>query len=205
MRKLTPVLLSLFLFFTGCTSIAPTPMQISTLVEKNDRVVELYSDCTEGANYVPEKETCDPELLEETVEDTMGFAKVFISGDLKQPQGYDVYLSTVMIYFRIAQRNGDEYSEAERIARQFFEIQKARSGHSLQVARFYWAAIAAARASWQWQYDRLALDADRKTDLLICLGEARQALTDTEWLDGPRRVRLIQYIQVLEAITNSID
>ena len=145
------------------------------------------------------------ELLEEKVNSTMGFAKISISGDIKQPPGYDVYLATAMIYFRIAQRNTDEYSEAERIARQFFEVQKASSGRSLAPARFYWAAMATGHASWQWEYDKFSLNLERNTELLECLVQARLGLTDTQWLDGFRRIRLVQYIQVLAAITNSIS
>lgn len=205
MKWFAPALVLFALLLSACKTTAPTPILIHSLVKQNDEVVALYAACSEGANYIPTKEGCDPGLLEEKVDSTMEFAKIFISGDIKQPQGYDVYLSTAMIYFRISQRNTNDYSEAERIARQFFEIQKASSGRSLTPARFYWAAMAAAHASWQWHYDRFALDADRKTELLECLAHARTALTDTEWLDGPRRVRLIQYIETLTAITNKIE
>lgn len=205
MKWFAPVIMAFVLLFTACETTAPTPIMIGSLVEKNNEVVSLYEDCTEGANYVPEKEGCQPELLKQKTTDTMDFAKRFISGDIKQPQGYDIYLSKAMILCRISKCIEDDYSQQERIARQFFEIQKAHSGRSLTPARFYWAAISAAHASWQWQYDRLALDYDRKTDLLLCLAEARIALTDDTWLDGPRRIRLVQYIQVLEAITNSIE
>jgi hypothetical protein len=189
----------------GCGTVAPTPVLMGSLVKQNNEVVALYAACSEGANYVPSKEGCDPDLLATKVDSTMVFAKIFISGDIKQPPGYDVYLATAMIYFRIAQRVEDEYSEAERIARQFFEIQKASSGRSLPPARFYWAAMASGHASWQWYNDRLALDADRKTELLECLAQGRVGLTNTTWLDGPRRVRLVSYIQVLTLITNKIE
>lgn len=205
MKWLAPILLSLAMFLSACQTTAPTPILIHGLVDRNDEVVALYAACTDGANYVPTKEGCDPELLQTKVDETMEFAKIFISGDIKQPQGYDVYLATAMIHFRIAQRTENDYSEAERIARQFFEIQKASSGRSLPPARFYWAAMAAGHASWQWQYDKLALDVDRKTELIECLAQARVGLTDTEWLDGPRRVRLVQYIEILTLITNSIE
>lgn len=207
MKWFAPVIVAMSLLLSACQNTAPTPIQIKYLVEKNNEVVALYDACSEGANYVPEKEGCDPDLLKSKVEDTMDFAKVFISGDIKQPQGYDIYLSKAMIYCRIlaTKCNEKDYSEQERIARQFFEIQKASSGRSLAPARFYWAAIAAAHASWQWHYDKLALDSDRKTELLLCLAEARMGLTDTQWLEGTRRIRLIQYIQVLEVITNSIE
>ena len=196
-------ILAAVLVLSACISITPTPILIGDLVEQNNAVVALYEACSEGVNYVPTTEGCDPEALEQQALDTMGLAKEFISADLKQPQGYDVYLATAMIYFRIAQRNTKEYTEAERIARQFFEIQKATSGRSIDTARFYWAAMAAAHAAWQWHHDRLALDADRKTDLLVCLDEGRLALNSIE--SGPRKVRLFQYLVVIEAIIDAIE
>ena len=192
----------------GCQTNAPTPMLMGSLVKQNDEVVALYAACTEGANYVSSKEGCDPELLSTKVDSTMVFAKLFISGDIKQPQGYDIYLATAQIAIRmhaVAARIENDYSEAERIARQFFEIQKAHSGRSLGPARFYWAAIASGHASWQWHYDRLALDADRKAELLECLAQGRIGLTDTTRLDGPKRVRLRSYIDNLTRITNKIE
>jgi hypothetical protein len=189
----------------GCQTYAPTPMLMGSLVKQNNEVVALYAACSTGANYVPSKEGCDPELLSTKVDSTMVFAKLFISGDIKQPPGYDVYLATAMIYFRIAQRVENDYSAAEQIARQFFEIQKASSGRSLPPARFYWAAMASGHASWQWYHDRLSLDSDRKTELLECLAQARIGLTNTTWLGGPRRIRLVSYIQVLTLITNKIE
>lgn len=185
----------------ACVSIAPTPILIGDLVEQNNQVVALYADCSVGANYVTTKEGCEPEVLEQQALSTMSLATTFISADIKQPQGYDIYLATVMIYFRIAERNTQEYTRAEQISRQFFETQKATSGRSIHTARFYWAAMAAAHASWQWHHDRFALDADRKTDLLLCLAQGRQADLD----DGPRRIRLAQYLVVIESIINAIE
>ncbi len=193
-----------FLIIT-CKTNAPTPMLMGTLAEKNNEVISLYLDCSEGANYIVAKEGCNPTLLEEKVNSTMTFAEVFIGGDIKQPQGYDVYLANAMILFRISQGNEDSYSRAEMIARQFFEIQKANSGRALTPARFYWAAMSSGHSTWQWRYDKLALDSERKTDLLFCLAEGRIGLTDTVWLDGPRRIRLNQYLQVLTIITNKIE
>lgn len=204
MKWFAALVLSLALL-VGCGTVAPTPVLMGSLVKQNNEVVALYAACSEGANYVPSKEGCEPDLLATKVDSTMVFAKIFISGDIKQPPGYDVYLATAMIYFRIAQQNENDYSEAEMIARQFFEIQKASSGRSLPPARFYWAAMATGHASWQWHHDRLALDPDRKTELLECLAQARVGLTNTTWLDGPRRVRLVSYIQVLTLLTNKIE
>ena len=108
-----------------------------------------------------------------------------------------------MIFFRISIRNTQEYTEAERIARQFFEIQKASSGQAaITSARFYWAAIATGHASWQWFYDRLSLGADRKTDLLLCYAEGNVAFNKIE--SGPRKVRLRQYLETLKAITDAL-
>ncbi len=195
------LVLTSVLVLAACISIAPTPLLIGDLVEQNNQVVALYVDCSEGANYVPTKEGCEPEVLEQQALSTMDLATTFISADIKQPQGYDIYLATAMIYFRIGERNTNEYTRAEQIARQFFETQKASSGRAINTARFYWAAMAAAHASWQWNNDRFALTADRKTDLLLCLAEGRQA----ELEDGPRRIRLAQYLGVIEAIIAAID
>ena len=188
------------LVLAACVSIAPTPILIGDLVEQNNQVVSLYADCSEGANYILTKEGCSPETLEQQALSTMGLATTFISADIKQPQGYDIYLATVMIYFRIGERNTKEYTRAEQIARQFFETQKRTSGRAINTARFYWAAMAAAHSTWQWHHDRFALDADRKTDLLLCLAEGRQA----DISGGPRRIRLAQYLTVIEFIINKI-
>lgn len=204
MKWFSAILLTLILF-TGCKTTGPTPVLMGSLIKQNNEVVALYAACSEGANYISSKEGCDSELLATKVVSTMDFAKIFISGDIKQPPGYDVYLATAMIYFRIAQRTEDDYSDAERIARQFFEIQKASSGRSLPPARFYWAAMSSGHASWQWYHDRHALDTNRKIELLECLVQARIGITNTTWLDGPRKIRLLQYIEVLTLLTNTID
>ena len=205
MKQLVSLIVIFLFFISACKTTGPTPLIFGNLIAKNNEVVSLYSDCTEGANYTPTKEGCSPELLEQRVEETMDYAELFISGDIKQPQGYDIYLSKAMILCRISKCIEDDYSQQEKIARQFFEIQKAHSGRSLTAARFYWAAINAGYISWQHHYNILALDSERKVDLILCLAEAKIALTNTSWLDGPRRVRLIQYIQVLELIINSIE
>jgi len=198
---------------TGCQTNAPTPMIMGYLVEQSDEVNALYLACSQGANYVPSKEGCAPELLSTKIDSTREYAKLLISGDIKQTPGYDIYLTTSLKYFRIAQRTTNEYTIAERMARQFFEIQKAHSGRSLAPARFYWAAIGSGHASWQWFNDRLALsapgitdpDVSRKTELLLIAVEGRHGLTDTRWLDGFRRVRLESYIDTLTKITDKID
>ncbi len=197
------LILTSVLVLGACINITPTPILIGDLFRQNNQVVALYTDCSVGANYVPTKAGCNPEVLEQQTLDTMDLATTFISADIKQPQGYDIYLATVMIYFRISERNTQEYTRAEQIARQFFETQKATSGRSINTARFYWAAMSAAHASWQWHNDRLSLDADRKTNLLLSLAEGRQALNSIE--DGPRRIRLIQYLTVIQAIIDSIE
>ena len=179
-----------------------TPFLLNTLVEKNSESVALYVACSTGANYTPEKEGCNPELLEQKTKDTMDYSKKFISADIKQPQGYDIYLETAMNYFRIARRIENDYSEAERIARQFFEVQKAYSGRSINTARYHWVIVTTAHASWQWQYDELGLDADRKTELLACLSEGRRAQYS---LDGPRIIRLVESLEVLQAIVDTIE
>lgn len=203
MRRFKALFLGLVLLLSGCAaSITPTPILIHRLVNANNEVKQLYINCSVGIDYVPTVPGCMPQLLEEKTVATLGLAKEFIRADIKQPQGYDVYLSISMIYFRIALRNTNDYSEAERIARQFFEIQKASSGRALDDARFYWAAMAAGHAAWQWHNDRLALDADRKADLLLCYAEGNIAFQRT--ISGARKIRLLQYLEVLKAITDAV-
>jgi len=202
MEWLRNTLLVLVLIFAGCQSVAPTPILIGQLKTANSQTIARYEACSDGANYVVNKEGCDPVGLENQTRRTMDLAKELISADIKQAAGYDIYLQTALIYFRIGQRNTQEYTEAEKIARQFFEIQKASSGRALTSARFYWAAVAAGHASWQWFNDRLALDADRKADLLLCYAEGNVAFQDIS--PGPRKIRLKDYLQVIKAITDAL-
>ena len=178
MRFRSLLLSVLLLLGVACQTVAPTPILIGRMTDLNDEVVQLYVDCTEGANYVPTKEGCDPELLSTKVDELMTLSLDFISADIKQPQGYDIYLATAMIYFRIAQRNLNEYTRAEQIARQFFETQKAHSGHSLSIATFYWVRYSAAAASAQYFQDKLSLTESRKADLLVALGEGTKLLDE---------------------------
>ena len=132
----------------------------------------------------------------------MGLATTFISADIKQPQGYDIYLATAMIYFRIGQRNLNEYTRAEQISRQFFEVQKAHSGKSITSARFYFTWFSAATSSKQYVEAPLALTTNRKVDLLLALGEG---IRIREQIEGPRLIRLKQAIFLLGVITDSIE
>jgi hypothetical protein len=201
MRIKALVLALLFFLGTACATTGPTPVMIKRLTGLNNEVVRLYMPCSEGANYVPEQEGCNPELLADKVAETMDFSVTFISADVRQPPGYDIYLATAMIHFRIAQGTLDEYTLAEQLARQFFEMQKAHSGHSINDARFYWAWFAAATASKQFYEDPLSLDQARKADLLVALGEGMNILNQ---LEGPRLVRLQEALRILHFITEAI-
>ena len=106
-----------------------------------------------------------------------------------------------MIYFSIAERTASDYTRAEQIARQFFEVQKTTGGHSLDEARFYWPWFASANASFQHFKDPLALDMERKANLLLAYGEGVDLATRVE---GVRLVRLSQALEILEFITASI-
>ena len=192
----------LLLIGTACQTVAPTPFLIGRLTNLNDEVVQSYLDCSEGANYVSTKEGCDPALLSTKVDEVMSLSVDFISADIKQPQGYDIYLATVMIYFRISQRNLNDYTRAEQIARQFFEVQKAHSGQSIDTARFYWAWFAAASASKQYFEDSDALVEERKVDLILALEEGTRLVNK---LEGPRLVRLQQVLTTLQFVIDSIE
>ncbi len=168
----------LFLLGSACASIAPTPLLIGGLVDLNNEVSALYVDCSEGANYDPAKEGCDPDLLSLRVDELLDLSLEFVSADYLQPHGYDIHLAASLIYFRIAQRNLNEYTEKEKIARQFFEVQKANSGKSINKARYWWAWYSSATATKQYfKKGCLCLTVDRKADLLLALGQGTPLLT----------------------------
>lgn len=96
----------------------------------------------------------------------------------------------------------NRYKEYEGIARQFFEIQKATDGAALQEARSAWVHAATAYAAWQWRQERLSLNVERKNDLLLCYAEGSRALEEIQ--PGPEKIRLIQNLQVLKAITDRL-
>lgn len=191
-----------FLLSTACASVAPTPILIGKLTNLNDETTALYIACSEGANYAPNKEGCDPNLLSLKVDETRTVSIHFISADIKQPQGYDIYLSISLIYFRIAQRNLNDYTLAEQIARQFFETQKANSGGSIDTSRFWWSWYAGATASKQFFEDPMSLVPQRKSDLLLALGEGTDLLNK---LEGPHLVRLQQALNNLQFVIDTIQ
>jgi hypothetical protein len=159
------------------------------MTDLNKEVEQLYDSCLgESANYVSTKESCDPELLNTRIVELRALSIEFISADPKQPHGFDIYLETTMKYFRIGLRNLDEYTEAEKIAEQFFQTQKANSGHSIVTATYHWVLIISTTASKQYFADKypassrsfspLHLDADRISTLRLARGEGEGIRTD---------------------------
>ncbi len=196
--------LSFFLIYsTSCAFITPTPGLMGQMRDLNAEVLMLYAGCSTGTNYTPHKENCNLPLLETKVADLLELSKEFIKADYTQPQGYDFHLATSMIYFRIAERTADDYSLAERISRQFFEIQKAYDGQSLDEARFYWPYFTAANSSFQYWNSCWALDEVRKKDDLLPALTEGAALIDR--VKGVRWVRLRQSLQILESIIKYIN
>ncbi len=196
------IILTLFLVFTlSCVSAPPTPMLIGRVIALSDETVDLYVACSERANYVPTKDGCNSTLLSQKIDETMDISVEFISADLNQPQGYDIYLATSMMYFRIFQRNLNAYTNAEMIARQFFEIQKANSGKAIPTAKFYWVWYVSATSSKQRFDNPPALTPERKIDLLLAVDIGTSIIGKTE---GPRLARLKQAIIVLNFVIDDI-
>lgn len=194
----------LLTFSFACQSITPTPILMVNMDNLNTEVNQLYLGCSEGANYVPEKEGCRSVLLLQKVNQLLDLSQEFISADIKQPQGYDIHLHTATLRFRIkaGDISGRELTEKELIARQFFETQKASSGMSINTAKFYWAWFVAENAAYQFHNDPLALTETRKAELLLALGEGISLLNK---LEGPRLVRLQQALEILKFVTDSIQ
>jgi len=203
MRFLKGAIIALSLGLFACASIAPTPILMGRVDKLNTEVHQRYLDCSEGANYVPTLEGCDPETLETKTIELMNLTVELVKADYKQPQGYDVHLEISLIYFRIAERNGSAYTRAELIARQFFEMQKASSrGRALNTARYYLTHFTAAHGTWQYHYAIQQLNALRRSEFLFAQTEGKIAIPHIE---GPRLVRLKQAIQVLGALAGLIE
>ena len=203
MKFLQAAILTLALGLFACASIVPTPILMGRVDKLNTEVHQLYLDCSEGANFVPEQERCQPGLLETKTLDLLNLSVALVKADIKQPQGYDIHLEASLIFFRISERNQNAYTRAEMIARQFFEVQKASSrGRALNTARYYYAHFTAVHGSWQYFHAPEQLDAIRKSDFLSALAEGTIAIPSTE---GPRLVRLKQAIQILETLSSLID
>lgn len=177
-------------------------MYFSQARDAHNKNIALYNACSEGAHYVPTKQGCEPDELIKTLKEVFVLAEKCIETDYKQPQCYMIYSSNVRVYCRITTCASQEYAKSEAVARQFFEIQKSSHGSALEEATLSWVHAATAHASWQWREDKLALNADRKSDLLLCYAEGNRALQES--LPGPEKIRLIQSLQVLKAITDAI-
>lgn len=202
MRFRSLLLSFLLLMGVACQTAAPTPMLIGRMVDLNDEVIQLYVDCSDGVNYSPAKEGCNLDLLDTKVDDLMELSLDFIKADIKQPVGYDIHLTVALIFFRISERNMNEYTKAEQLARQFFEIQKAHSGHSINTARFHWVLRVSSTAAKQYFEERSALTPERKVDLLLALQEGTGLLNN---LEGPRLIRLQQSLAILQFVIEAIN
>lgn len=202
MRFRTFILSLLFLLGTACATVAPTPMLIGPMEDLNNEAHALYVDCSTGPNYTPTKEGCDPELLALKVDETRVIAIHFIQADPKQPHGYDVHLSVSLIYFRIDLRGLKEYGFEEGLSRQFFEYQIKNSLSSVDASRYWLAWYVSSYSSQQKVEDPLALDPERKVELLEALTEGTRLLNTEE---GARLVRLIAALDTLRFLINTIQ
>lgn len=203
MRVKSLVLTLLFLLGVGCASIAPTPLLFGKLIDLNNETHALYLDCSEGRNYVPSKEGCDLNLLSLKVDETRKVAVDFIKADNRQPHGFDIYLEISTIYFRMYIKSSlNEYTNAERIARQFFETQKAHSGSSIDTARFWWTWYVTTTASKQLFEDPSSLTPERELNLLLALEEGNSLLNK---LEGSRLQELEEILPRLKFITDIVD
>lgn len=202
MKLFKTLVLTFTLLLMACSSLAPTPILIGRVDALNTQVVEQYLACSEGANYVPAKEECRPELLKTNINQLLELTEILISADFTQPHGYDIHLATTMMYFRIGKRNANDYTKAEQIARQFFETQKATSSQAIVTAQFYWVYFSATNASYQFFNDPLALNTDRKGTLILVLVNGESIVSEVE---GVRLIRLQQSLSNIKFVIDSIE
>jgi len=157
----------------------------------------------QGANFVPALEVCDPVLLESKTVELLDLSVELIKADVRQPHGYDIHLAISLIYFRISERNENDYTRAEMIARQFFEVQKASSrGRALNTARYYWTHFSAAHGSYQYFNNPTQLNNEKKEYFVLVISEGTKAVPQTE---GARLVRLKQALELLQLLSNFIE
>jgi hypothetical protein len=185
----------------ACNTVSPTPVLVKSLDSLHIEVLDLYLDCSDGVNYLATLETCNVEALDTKTLGLMTLSVEFISADIRQPRGYDIYLRTAMVFFRISERNLDEYTEAERIARQFFEVQKATSGRDINLAIYHLVLRTAATASYQYWNVPDTLNTDRKSELLLVTGEGTILIGRIE---GVRLIHLNRSLSILEFVITQI-
>ena len=98
LRNLLPVLL---LGLISCNTIAPSPVLFHRAIEANNQSIVLYQACSDGANYVPTKQGCEPDELVSKLKEVLTLSKECISADINQPQCYMIYSSNVRMLCRI--------------------------------------------------------------------------------------------------------
>ena len=183
----------------SCISAQPSPWLMGTVTEENSELVRRVKDCSEGINFVPTKPGCDVEALKEQSEKVMEIAEQLIKADVVQPQGYDIFLHTVMIYFVVADADEDDYNMAVQVSRQFLEVQRAEGGAVLDKARFWWVYYSAAEVGLQNRLGTLERTPERRAGLVLVTAEGEAALLSSvlarEWIRVLEfNVRLLEFV-----------
>jgi len=203
MKKLFTSLL--FAFVLGCTTLLPGTAVFKELETSNTATLNLYKACSDtNGNFRPTQTGCDLTRLKTSVQDTLSLAETTISKDVTQTPPYIIYLETAIIYERVSMgSDGDFYTRAEQISRQFFEIQKASSELSLTQAEFYLAYLTTGHAAYQLLHSPQELTAGRKTELVFALQQGVAALP--VMADPVRKARLQSALNVLQVIIGRIQ
>lgn len=188
----------LIVILSGCLSLKPTPILFSELTDANNKAVHLYSECLENNLFTPTKEGCSVDQLDASLLTVRKIAKDFISADIRQPQGYNIFLKNTVIYFAVGIRATYEYTEAEKIAEQFFTVQKATSGKHKIDAAYYWVIMMAERLAHRVNTN--SLDEAELADLNLsgCIDAGFKIMEALE--SGHKKSNLVESLRVLLAI-----
>jgi hypothetical protein len=204
MKFLKGLVIFIGIGFLACESIAPTPILSRKSVDLNQNVVEMVLACSDGPNYTPEAEGCDPQALKEQSQVLMVLAEKFISADNIQAQSFDIYLHAVMIYFRVTAVDSVEqvadYGKAERVARQFFRTEEAYKGSSINKSRFWWVYFTTSNVGLRARLFIFKPDEDRLQEIGRVIHEGENALVRPEGLSIEWVIKLEQDLVNLKVV-----
>ncbi len=188
----------------SCLAAQPSPWLMGTVTEENSEVVRMVKDCSEGINFVPTKPGCDVKALKAQSEKVMEIAEQLIKADYVQPQGYDIFLHTVMVYFLVADEDQDDYDMAVQVSRQFLEVQKAEGGKVLDKARFWLVYYSTAEVGLQNRLGILERTSERRAELIFVTAEGEAALLSSDL--SRQWVRVLESnVRLLEMVINSME
>lgn len=163
----------------GCVNISPSPLLSHWALNKNNEFTKMVLKCTQGPNYTPEVEGCDPIILKNKSQELVDLSLALLEADNIQSQGFDIYLHTTMVILRIDAENckslqitfeicvkqEKNYSLVEKVAEQFFQTEKAYGGRDMPKAHFWRVYFVTSNVGLKYRLGIFSPDEERKAYL----------------------------------------